>query len=88
MSGVESNMQPQNEKWELKKQLTRGQKKLLKKKAGKQQKIEMEQMNLQIEQAKQKQDLIDKILGQPLAKEFESFKGFTGEIMPSLEPID
>ena len=54
----------------------------MKKKVGKQQKIEMKEMNLQIEQARQKQDLIDEILGQPLAKDFEGLKGFTGE-MPS-----
>ena len=52
-SVVESAMQPQYGKWAPKKLLTRGQKKLLKKKAGKQQKMEMEEINLQIEQARQ-----------------------------------
>ena len=80
-------MQPQYGKWVPKKQLTRGQKKLMKKKAGKQQKIEMEEMNLQIEQVRQKQELIDEILQQPEAREFESLKGFTGEML-SFEPTD
>ena len=40
-------------------------------------------MNLQIE----KQALIDEVLNQPIAKEFESFRGFTGD-MPSSKPGD
>ena len=61
-SHVESSAQPQYEKIKTAKKLTRGQKKLLKKHAKKQQMKEVEKMNLEIEQAKQKNELIDEIL--------------------------
>ena len=88
-SHVESNAQPQFGKIKTAKKLTRGQKKLLKKHALKQQKREIDKMNFEIEQAKQKNELIDEILNQdsanfPYAKEFSRFKNFTGDDPPSL----
>ena len=61
-SHVESHAQPQFGMIKTAKKLTRGQKKLLKKHAEKQQQREVEKMNLEIEQAKQRNELIDEIL--------------------------
>ena len=40
----------------------------------------MEKINLEIAAQTQKTDLVHEILNQPLCQEFESFKGFTGEM--------
>ena len=59
-----------------------------KKKAEKEHKKEIEKMNLEIEQAKNRKDLLDQVFAQPLAQLFETFKGFTGKAPDSAEPSD
>ena len=65
-SQIESMMQPQADKWKKKEKLTRGQIKLMKKKAEKQAEIENQKMNEEIQMDVQRQEAIEEIMAQEI----------------------